>query len=105
MKVLRKEKKMSRLATLGAAAILALAAPLPVFAQAAVSEPGMVSFYHPNADILHAGMSAYGYRGAPGNASPYGAHAYMGGPIVVQEAYPHQRSRPPTHYRSRNYPQ
>lgn len=26
-----------------------------VWAQAAVGEPGLVAFYHPNADILHAG--------------------------------------------------
>jgi len=98
MEALRKEKQMSRLASIGAAAILVLAAPLPVFAQAAISEPGMVSFYHPNADILHAGPSAYGY------APPYEAHA-MGGPPVVQEAYPYQRSRPAAHYRSRHYRQ
>jgi hypothetical protein len=27
----------------------------PVFAQAAIQEPGMFAFYHPNADVLNAG--------------------------------------------------
>jgi hypothetical protein len=27
----------------------------PVFAQAAVQEPGGFAFYHPDADVLHAG--------------------------------------------------
>jgi hypothetical protein len=50
---------MTKLAIAGTAALLALAAPLPVLAQAAVGEPGMVSFYHPNADILHTGEGGY----------------------------------------------
>ena len=28
----------------------------PVFAQAAISEPGAYSFYHPDGDVLHAGV-------------------------------------------------
>jgi hypothetical protein len=31
-----------------------LAAP-PVFAQAAIQEPGLQAFYHPNTDVLNAG--------------------------------------------------
>ncbi|WP_454624245.1 hypothetical protein [Bradyrhizobium cenepequi] len=35
----------------------ALAAP-PVFAQAALQEPGLQAFYHPNSDVLNSGASA-----------------------------------------------
>jgi hypothetical protein len=37
-------------------------------AQAAISEPGAYAFYHPNADILHAGPEYSGYRAEPRNA-------------------------------------
>ena len=36
-----------------------------VWAQAAVGEPGLAAFYHPDADILHAGP---GYTAEPRNA-------------------------------------
>ena len=36
-----------------AAAFLATAIATPVFAQAAIQEPGAYSFYHPNADVLN----------------------------------------------------
>jgi hypothetical protein len=99
LSVQQKEKQMTKLAIAGAAMLFALAAPLPVFAQAAVSEPGMVSFYHPNADILHAGPGAYGYGAPPAYAPPYEANAYVGGPVVDQ-AYPVRRSGRPVHHRS-----
>lgn len=88
--------------------MLALAAPLPAFAQAAVGEPGMVAFYHPNADILHSGMGSQGYGhgyGAPPAyaPSPYEANAYAGGPVVDQ-AYPVRRSGRTIHHRSRVSP-
>ena len=38
------------------------------FAQAAVGEPGLAAFNHPDADILHAGPGAYGYRADPSQA-------------------------------------
>jgi hypothetical protein len=31
----------------------------PVFAQAAISEPGAYAFYHPDADLLNAGRSTF----------------------------------------------
>ena len=31
----------------------------PVFAQAAISEPGAYAFYHPNADVLNAGRPIF----------------------------------------------
>ena len=44
-----------------AAAFLMTAIATPVFAQAAIQEPGAYSFYHPNADVL-AGRPAYRLR-------------------------------------------
>jgi hypothetical protein len=37
-------------------------------AQAAVGEPGLAAFNHPDADILHAGPGYSGYRAEPRNA-------------------------------------
>jgi hypothetical protein len=48
-----------------AAALLMTAIATPVFAQAAIQEPGLYSFYHPNADVLNAGR---GYRPLDANA-------------------------------------
>jgi hypothetical protein len=53
-----------------AAALLLVAVATPVFAQAAIQEPGAYAFYHPNADVL-AGRGAY---------RPYDANAYYNGP-------------------------
>jgi hypothetical protein len=38
----------------------------PVFAQAAISEPGAYAFYHPDADVLNAGRPTFS---DPANAS------------------------------------
>ena len=38
-----------------AAAILSLTFATPVFAQAAIQEPGMYAFYYPNNDVLNGG--------------------------------------------------
>src|SRR5688572_28969394 len=40
---------------LGAAAMLSLAFATPVFAQAAIQEPGAFAFYYPNNDVLNGG--------------------------------------------------
>ena len=40
---------------LGAAAILSLTFATPVFAQAAIQEPGAFAFYYPNNDVLNGG--------------------------------------------------
>jgi hypothetical protein len=40
---------------LAAAAVLSTIASTPVFAQEAMSSPGLFSFYHPNEDYLKAG--------------------------------------------------
>jgi hypothetical protein len=42
----------------GAALMLSAAMATPVFAQAAISEPGAYSFYHPDGDVLHVGSGA-----------------------------------------------
>ena len=41
--------------TIAAAAVALVMASSPVFAQAAVQEPGAFSFYHPYLDVLNAG--------------------------------------------------
>jgi hypothetical protein len=43
---------------LGAALVGAALVAAPVSAQQAVQEPGAAAFYHPNADILNAGVPA-----------------------------------------------
>jgi BA14K-like protein len=45
---------MTRFKIFGAAAILSMMMATPVFAQAAIQEPGAYAFYHPDADVLNA---------------------------------------------------
>jgi hypothetical protein len=51
----RRSKAMTRFKILGTAAMLSLAFATPVFAQAAVQEPGLYAFYYPNNDVLNGG--------------------------------------------------
>ena len=44
---------MNRAKIFGAAAILSLMFATPVFAQAAIQEPGAFAFYHPYLDVLN----------------------------------------------------
>jgi len=46
---------MSSLKTVAAAALLSVMTVTPVFAQAAIQEPGMFAFYHPYLDVLNGG--------------------------------------------------
>jgi hypothetical protein len=46
---------MTRFKVLGAAAILSLMFATPVFAQAAIQEPGAFAFFYPNNDVLNGG--------------------------------------------------
>jgi hypothetical protein len=46
---------MTRFKMLSAAAILSLMFATPVFAQAAIQEPGLFAFYYPNNDVLNGG--------------------------------------------------
>jgi hypothetical protein len=48
---------MPRFKIFAATVILSSAIATPVFAQAAISEPGAFAFYHPDADVLHAGST------------------------------------------------
>ena len=59
-----------------AAAFLMTAVATPVFAQAAVQEPGAYAFYHPNADVLNAGRPA---------VRSFDANAYYGEGVVARE--------------------
>ena len=45
---------MGRFKLFGVALILSAAMATPVFAQAAIQEPGAYAFYHPDGDLLHA---------------------------------------------------
>jgi hypothetical protein len=49
------KKAMTRFKILGAAAMLSLMFATPVFAQAAIQEPGAFAFYYPNNDVLNGG--------------------------------------------------
>jgi len=68
---------MTKFKILGAAAILSMMAAAPVFAQAAIQEPGAFAFYHPDADVLNGG--------APTPAEPRGATASV--PFGGSNAY------------------
>lgn len=46
---------MTRFKIFGAAAVLSLMFATPVFAQAAIQEPGAFAFYYPNNDVLNGG--------------------------------------------------
>jgi hypothetical protein len=49
------ETTMASFKILAAAALLSAMTLTPVFAQAAIQEPGLFAFYHPNADVLNGG--------------------------------------------------
>lgn len=78
---------MIRFSTAIAAALLVTAAATPVFAQAAIQEPGAYAFYHPNADVL---AGRYAYR-PPESAY---AHYEM---APMRYAQPRYRSAAPRH--------
>jgi hypothetical protein len=56
------EKMMTPFKTLAAAALLSAMTATPVFAQAAIQEPGLFEFYHPNLDVLNGGAPTPAYR-------------------------------------------
>jgi hypothetical protein len=73
---------MTRLKTFGAAAILAMMMATPVFAQAAIQEPGAFAFAYPNADVLNGGRPTPAAAAGAMTALPYGssdAYASMEG--------------------------
>ena len=46
---------MTSLKTIAAAAVLSALTATPVLAQAAIQEPGLFAFYHPDLDVLNGG--------------------------------------------------
>jgi hypothetical protein len=44
---------MSKLKILGVILLFVLSTERPLFAQAAISEPGQYAFFHPDADVLN----------------------------------------------------
>jgi hypothetical protein len=64
---------MTNFRLFGAVLVFSTIAIMPVSAQEAVSEPGMLLFYRPNADVLHAGTA-----GAPSNAMAQARHNGVG---------------------------
>jgi hypothetical protein len=50
---------MSKFMILGAVLLFMLGTERPLFAQAAISEPGLYAFYHSGADVLNAGRPAF----------------------------------------------
>ena len=82
---------MTRFIPAVAAALLATATTTPVFAQAAIQEPGAYAFYHPNADVL---AGRYGYR------PPESANAYYDVAAPARDAQVRHRSSAPRHYRT-----
>jgi hypothetical protein len=77
---------MTKLFPTVVAAVLVTAFVTPVFAQAAIQEPGAYAFYHPNADVL-AGRSAY---------RSLDVNAYYDGPVPLRD----HRPAAPRHHRT-----
>src|SRR6516165_4329904 len=79
---------MTTLQTIAAAALISALAATPVFAQAAIGEPGAFAFYHPDADVLNGGARFQ----QPAPSSPYQAYAAAPGAVLNLKAQ-HHRAR------------
>jgi hypothetical protein len=55
-------KTMTSINTIAAAGLLSVMTAAPAFAQAAIQEPGLFAFYHPNLDVLNDGAPTPAYR-------------------------------------------
>jgi len=77
---------MTKFIPVVAAALLATALATPVFAQAAIQEPGAFAFYHPDADVL---AGRYAFRPADQ------AYAYYGSAVPARD----RLSVAPRHHR------
>lgn len=73
-----------------AAALLMTAVATPVFAQAAIQEPGAYAFYHPNADVLNAGRPAL---------RSFDANALYSDGVTARETQPRDRPVATRHHR------
>jgi hypothetical protein len=83
---------MTRFKLFSAVLILSAGMATPVFAQAAISEPGAYAFYHPDGDVLHTGV-------VPSPAPDAYAMVPFGGSRVVR----HHMSRHVSAKRSDRY--
>jgi BA14K-like protein len=68
---------MTRFKILGAAAVLSLMFATPVFAQAAIQEPGAFAFYYPNNDVLNGGLPTPAAVPNPPMPYIYGSNPYL----------------------------
>jgi hypothetical protein len=53
---------LTSIKTIAVAGLLSVIAAASAFAQAAIQEPGLFSFYHPNLDVLNDGAPTSAYR-------------------------------------------
>jgi hypothetical protein len=84
---------MTSLKTIAAAALLSALSASPVFAQAAISEPGAFSFYHPDRDPLNGGRLPW-TQGQPVQApSASDAYAAVDGGVVIRHSPRHRSHR------------
>jgi hypothetical protein len=60
-----------------AAAVLSLMSATPVFAQAAIQEPGAFAFYYPNNDVLNGGLPTPAAGPNPPMPYIYGSNPYL----------------------------
>jgi hypothetical protein len=71
--------------TLAAAALLSALTATPVFAQAAIQEPGLFAFYHPNLDVLNGGAPTP--EAALESAGPAASEAYAARESGIAPSY------------------
>jgi hypothetical protein len=83
---------MTTLKTIAAAALLSALTATPVFAQAAIGEPGAYAFYHPDRDVLNGGARQPAANWAAQPSSAYQAYAAAPGTVGARHA-PHHRAR------------
>jgi hypothetical protein len=86
---------MTRFKIFTAAAMLSLMFATPVFAQAAIQEPGLFAFYYPNNDVLNGGRPTPAARmDAMAGLGPFsGSYAYAATDSTANGASCGQRYR------------
>jgi hypothetical protein len=72
--------------TVIAAALLSAMMATPVFAQAAMQEPGAFAFYYPNLDVLNGGAPTPAARLSPAEMQAYAARE-SGGSVRHHRIY------------------
>jgi hypothetical protein len=82
---------MTKFMLVAAVASLSLVGARFAWAQAAVGEPGLYAFYHPDGDELHAGSGQYGSRAVPYGA--IGVHNAMASATVGRASRRHRQVR------------